>query len=184
MAAIMSTLHEDHDNTRQLLDVLERQCNILAEGDNPDYDLMEEVVEYCLAYPNMYHHPKEDAVYERLRRRSPEAVTQIGSLQEQHHELQQLTQRLGDTVRELGAEVFLPREESVTVIREFIDFYRDHIEWEETTFFPVAEQSLTAADWAELEDQLGSPTDPLFGSPAKDQYLAIRKDILRAAKAD
>jgi hemerythrin-like domain-containing protein len=184
MAAIMDTLYDDHDNIRKLLVVLERQCNILADGDNPDYDLLEEIVEYCLAYPDIYHHPKEDAVYERLRTQSPEVTKELVTLREQHDELQQLTQRLGDTVRELAGEVVMLREPVVQVMRAFIDFYREHIDWEETAFFPAAEQFLVAEDWQHLDEHFGSQQDPLFASPVKDQYLAIRNDLRRAAEAD
>ena len=184
MAVVIATLYDDHDNARQLLNVLERQCNILAAGDAPDHDLLEEVVEYCIAYPNMYHHPLEEAVYERVLGRSPAAAEEFSELREQHRELQELTQRLGDTVRELGAEVFLPREQVVQVIREFIDFYREHIEWEETAFFPAAESCLDEGDWERLDREFSSPGDPLSGTATKEQYLAIRNDILRAAKAE
>jgi len=184
MAAIMNTLHEDHENIRKLLVVLERQCNILADGDSPDYDLLEEIVEYCLAYPDIYHHPKEDAIYELLRSHSPEVTKELGALREQHDELQQLTRRLGDTVRELEGEVVMPREPVVQLMRDFIDFYREHIDWEETAFFPAAEQYLAAEDWERLDKRFGSQQDPLFTSAAKDQYLAIRNDIRRAAEAD
>jgi len=184
MAAIMDALHDDHESILKLLGVLERQCNILADSDRPDYDLLEEIVEYCLAYPDIYHHPKEDAVYERLLSQSPEVAKELGALQEQHHELQQLTRRLADTVREVEGEVVMPREPVVQLMRDFIDFYRAHIEWEETVFFPAAEQYLAEADWKHLDMRFGSQQDPLSTSPAKDQYLAIRNDIRRAAEDD
>ncbi|MDH3640464.1 MAG: hemerythrin domain-containing protein [Gammaproteobacteria bacterium] len=184
MAAIMDTLHDDHENILKLLVVLERQCDSLDEGGNPDYDLLEEIVEYCLAYPDIYHHPWEDAVYERLQSKSPEVTKELGALQEQHDALQQLTRRLGDTVRELEGEVVMPREPVVQLMRDFIDFYRGHIDWEETAFFPAAERCLAAEDWERLDELFDSQQDPLFASPAKDQYLAIRNDIRRAAEAD
>jgi hemerythrin-like domain-containing protein len=184
MTAIMETLHDDHKNIRKILEVLERQCNILADGGITNYDLLEEIVEYCLAYPDIYHHPKEDAVYERLRSQSPEVTRELGALREQHHELQQLTRRLGDTVRELEGEVVMSREPVVQLMHDFIDFYREHIEWEETAFFPAAEQHLAAEDWEQLDRYFGPEQDPLFASTVKDQYLAIRNDIRRAAESD
>jgi hemerythrin-like domain-containing protein len=28
--------------------------------EDPDFGLLHEILEYCLAYPDQYHHPKED----------------------------------------------------------------------------------------------------------------------------
>ncbi len=69
MSAIMESLRKDHDNMRLLLDLLESQTEVFRRGEKPDYDLLRLTVEYCLGYPDHYHHPKEDEIHHRLRQK-------------------------------------------------------------------------------------------------------------------
>ena len=63
MAEVVRQLRQEHTSMARLLDVLERQIAVFRQGGDPDYDLIEAVVEYCLTYPDQCHHPKEDLVF-------------------------------------------------------------------------------------------------------------------------
>ena len=69
MTDIIDSLHEDHANLAKLLDALERQLGLFDQGETPDYDIVRGVVDYCLGYPDLYHHPR--AVQRSLHEVSP-----------------------------------------------------------------------------------------------------------------
>ena len=63
---ILRTLREDHRNMGRLLDVLESQIEVFRRGDKPDYEILTETVDYCLNYPERFHHPLEDQIFRRI----------------------------------------------------------------------------------------------------------------------
>src|SRR5262245_35765710 len=69
MALIIDQLSRDHRNLRLLLDIVEEKMNAYQEGQVPDFDLLQEIAEYVLHYPDLIHHPLEDLV--TARRFSP-----------------------------------------------------------------------------------------------------------------
>ena len=73
------------------------RCN---EGTTPDYEIIEEVLDYCLSYPFLCHHTKEDLFYRKLRVRDAAATEAIGDLEADHEELALLTRRFAATLHQ------------------------------------------------------------------------------------
>ena len=67
MAETMRLLCEEHANVAKLLYVLERRIETFNDGGQPDYDIVEGVIGYCLSFPELRHHPKEDLVFPQAR---------------------------------------------------------------------------------------------------------------------
>ena len=57
MVKILDDLRQDHRNLSWLWDLLGRELNIFKEGGRPDYDLVEAILDYCINYPDLCHHP-------------------------------------------------------------------------------------------------------------------------------
>ena len=177
MARVIEELRRDHDNMTRLLEVLEGQVAAFSGGAS-DYDLIQSVVDYCLTYPELCHHPKEDAVYKRLAARDPAAAAEVGDILAEHAELGELTRRFAATLHNVVQEANVPRELFETLAREFIAFYRHHIAREEDELFPRALKALNEADWTALEAAAPVP-DLLFGERVEDRYLALYERIMR-----
>ena len=58
----------------KLFDILERQIEIYGGGGRPDDAIIRDILDYCLGYPTLCHHPKEDLVYRKLSVSSPMAA--------------------------------------------------------------------------------------------------------------
>ena len=178
MTDVLDAIHEDHANMAKMLDALERQLAVFDAGETPDYDIVRGVVDYCLDYPDLYHHPKEDLVFERLRAVDPAAAAAVGDLPGEHAELAALTRRLEEAVKAVLGDLEVPRGRFEETLRVFLDAYRQHMDREESAFLPAARRALSAADLAEIQDRLDRPDDPLFGAPGEDRFAALRQDIL------
>ena len=70
MAALMQALRKEHEDMAVLLDLMDRQIAQFQEGAPPGFNLVRGIIGYFLTYPDLYHHPKEDLIAERLRGRS------------------------------------------------------------------------------------------------------------------
>ncbi len=178
MTDIIDSLHEDHANLAKLLDALERQLGLFDEGETPDYDIVRGVVDYCLNYPENYHHPKEDLVLEHLKAADPVAAAAIGDLAAEHENLAALTRRFADAIDAILQDIQVPRGPFEDAARQFLEAYREHMNKEEREFLPAARRALGAVDWAEIDARLSQPEDPLFGTPGEERFAALRQDIL------
>jgi hemerythrin-like domain-containing protein len=175
---ILDEIHEDHINMTKMLDALERQLAAFDAGEDPDYDIVRGVVEYCIGYPELYHHPKEDLVFERLRAVDPAAAAEVGDLPGEHEALAVLVRRLRDAVEAVLNDLEVPRGPFDETLRGFLDATRRHMALEETTFLPAARRVLSAAELAAIDARRNPREDPLFGASGEARFAALRQDIL------
>ncbi len=182
MTEILDAIHEDHANMVKMLNALEHQLAGFDAGETPDYDIVRGVVDFCLEYPDLYHHPKEDLVFERLKALDPEAAAQVGDLPGEHGELAAQTRRLQEAVAAVLGDLEVPRGQFDATLREFLDAYRRHMNEEERAFLPAARRALSTEDLAEIETRLRRPGDPLFATPGEDRFAALRRNILAWAE--
>jgi hemerythrin-like domain-containing protein len=168
----------DHVNLTKLLDALERQIAVFDHGDQPDYDIVGGIVDYCLTYPDLHHHPTEDLVLNKLRDRSPESAAEVGPLETDHEQLGQLTRRFAAAVQNIlqGAEV--SRDAIDDLARTFLNAYRGHMQKEDEVFFVAAEKMLSEQDWNDLDQEVTALRDPLFGDQAEARFARLLDDIL------
>jgi hemerythrin-like domain-containing protein len=159
MRHVIDLLQIDHRNMRQLLRVLEEEIDIYGASGVADFDLMKQIIDYTLHYPNLIHHPREDLLFRRLLARDPTSGPLIGDLAREHAELAQLTQRFAATLRQ-------------------------HIATEEKTLFPRVMAVFEDSDWAELDAFATTGYDPLFGSSIEKHYLDLHARIMQIRQAD
>lgn len=178
MTEVIRVLRREHANMAALVKTLEWQIAQFEGGGRPDYDVVRSVVDYFLSFPDLYHHPKEDLIYARLKARVPEVTERIGDLRREHEALLARSRELSAGLRAVLDEAHVPRESFVRWARAFIDLQMRHMDMEEIEFFPAALQSLTTDDWLALEAQMTAPDDPLFGDRVGERYETLRRKIL------
>ena len=178
MAAMIERLRDEHRNIARLLGALERQIEVFAREGAPDYDVIGGVAAYFLEYPDRWHHPKEDIIFGRLGRDHPTETAAMGDLPHEHALLHDRAVRFSETVRAPLGDTDIARAAVVDAARAFIEAERSHMLAEEQRFFPLAEQKLTPADWSQIEDELASRPDPLFGGPVEERFRTLRERLL------
>jgi hemerythrin-like domain-containing protein len=180
VADILELIHRDHANLGKLLDAVEAQLDRFDRGEMPDYDILRGVAEYCLNYPDLYHHPAEDLLLRRLRVRDPESAAMVGDLEAQHQALSAKVHRFRDAVDEVLKDLEMPRAAFVEVARDFVAGYRHHMRKEEEAFLPAAARALSLQDRAEVSAEAGPRSDPL-GDGAQQEFEALRQKLMRWA---
>ncbi len=179
MASIIDILLEEHRNIEKLLLVLEQELDVFDRNEPPDYEILRAVIEYFQDYPEGYHHPKEDIVFEKLKLRDPAAVTRVGDVEAEHHVETERLQRFAQAVDDILAGREYPRQDFHNVVREFIEHQRQHMHKEEQLLFPAAVKALQRGDWAEIETRMSDRKDPLFDDAVEKKFQALRQSILR-----
>ena len=174
---IIERLSREHRNIETLLAVLERELEIFDRGDRPDYEVIRAVISYFELYPEMYHHPLEELVFAKLKRRDPAAAAKIGNLTLEHQKGTERLRRVAQAVDYVLADREILRQNVDKVVRDFIESERRHIMMEDRDFFPAALKALEPQDWTEIASALTNHEDPLFSEAAEETFDALRARI-------
>jgi hemerythrin-like domain-containing protein len=181
LALIIDQLQVDHRNMRLLLGILEEQVDLYTAGTTPDFDLMEQIIDYTLHYPSLIHHPREDLLFRQLLARDPESRSVIGNLIEDHAELAKLVQRFAAAVHNVSRDVELPREWFDKLAHDYIAKTRQHMEAEERNLFPRLLVTFQDSDWATLDELVATGEDLLFGGEIERYYLRLHERIMQTS---
>ena len=171
-------LRQEHANMTLLLDLLERQIALLRQGEAADLKAIKGILDYFLTYPDLAHHPKEDLLYHRIEAIDPEAAAVAKALLSSHEQLGILARRV---VRAAVDHMLRGDKETrvwfVSLGQDFIDMNRRHQAEEEQHFFPLALRVLGDRDWAEIDAQISSDDDPLFGGSIDGRFKALSESV-------
>ena len=179
MSNIIQILLEEHRNIDKLLLVLEHELEVFDRSEEPDYEILQAVIQYFQDYPERCHHPKEDMVFEKLKVRDPAAANRIGDVEAEHQVETKRLRRLVEAVEEILAGREFLRQTFHDVVHDFIEHQRQHMDKEERLLFPAAVHGLRPDDWAELDARLNDRKDPLFNGVIETKFQALQRTILR-----
>ncbi len=179
MLMIIDALRQEHRNIEKLLLVLERELSVFDRTEQPDYEVIWAVISYFKVYPDAYHHPQEEMVFEKLKARDPAAAANIGDLTAEHRSGAERLRRVAQAVESVLADQEVLRQTVDDIIRDFIARERLHIAMEERDFFPAALKALRPDDWAEIALTLTDRKDPLFSESVEEGFELVRRHILQ-----
>jgi hemerythrin-like domain-containing protein len=179
MSNIIQILLEEHRNIDKLLLVLEHELEVFDRSEEPDYEILQAVIQYFQDYPENFHHPKEDMVFEKLKVRDPAAANRIGDVEAEHQVETMRLRRLVEAVEEILAGREFLRQTFHDVVHDFIEHQRQHMDKEERLLFPAAVKGLRPDDWAEIDARLNDRKDPLFNGVIETKFQALQRMILR-----
>jgi hemerythrin-like domain-containing protein len=177
---VLAALYAEHRYMGTLLKLLSEQLETLEKGDDVDAHILFEVLHYMTHYPDAFHHPREDLVYQRAGELDPSIVDSVDTLQREHDHLAVL----GAQALEAVAKWRDGDARSSTVVTGGWDYvgamYR-HMSAEEKLVFPQIRDILGPADWLELEqeDLLAPVNDPVFGPKVSREYRKLARSARR-----
>src|SRR5689334_20784817 len=175
-----------HDEHRSLAAVLHGMLFLVREirldDAVPDFNLLGAMIYYIDAFPERFHHPKEDAyLFKRLLERSPDAAADVERLSSEHRRGTELIRTLEQTLtryQQGGPSQFPGFAEAVTA---YASFHWDHMRFEEDVLIPKTRLHLTADDWGDIDAAFLGHTDPLLGAKAGAEYDELFHRIARLA---
>jgi hemerythrin-like domain-containing protein len=155
----------------------------------PDFSVLRAMLFYVDEFPERLHHTKESKLlFPKVRARTKEADAVLDRLERDHlrgekairyleHDL------LGFEMMGEGPEGAQRREQFERSMKQYVEFYLDHMRVEEDVVLPLAEKLLTAEDWAEIDAAFTTNRDPLTGHEPDNAYRPLFKKILNTLAA-
>jgi hemerythrin-like domain-containing protein len=179
MPEAVRILRQEHANMAMLLDILDRQLATAKAGEHLDYHMIKAILDYFISYPDLYHHPKEDLIFLKLRARDSDKAKPLAELLSGHEDLALLARRFARaTVDQILNPDEVTQQWFGSLGREFVNVNRRHMAREEEHFFPRALEVLSSDDWAAIDAQITDREDPLFGGLVELRFRDLHEMIL------
>jgi len=155
---------------------------IRDRGATPDFNLFGAMIYYIDAFPERFHHPKEDRyLFHVLRVRHPDSVSLLDRLEEEHrtgaYKIRALEQALA-RYQHGGVSEF---PDFAKAVEDYAAFHWNHMRAEEDEVLPLAEKHLSAADWEGVDTAFLGHVDPMHGAGAEGEYQALFTRIVNLA---
>jgi hemerythrin-like domain-containing protein len=169
--------HAEHVRFASLLDFIEQQVARFHDGQDPDYELLRDVVYYLHHYADRYHHPREDVAFERLVKRDPGLRFPVNRLRKEHRVLDSAGRTLLKYLDDILEDVVHERAAVEAAAATYVVYYRQHLAVEEGEILPRAAKTLVPGDWAAVATAVPSVPDPLFGDDVAERYRELRRQL-------
>ncbi len=185
MSEVIKRLNAEHRNIAKLLDLLEAELAIFHTGEQPDFELMLDVMDYLTHYPDTFHHPKEDLVFGRLRQLDGSSHHIVEKLLKEHESLAREGIEFRNALRGMvNDEALMLRDTLEHLGTHYAEALRSHLYTEEVQVFPLALEVLKPSDWKEIDERINQRDDPLFGAAVAVEFQDLFKEILRLEAED
>lgn len=174
MNLIIEQLNQDHRQLVRVLYHLEQSIKSLSGlgKTSPGVERILDILDYIQVYPEIWHHPTEDIIYELLLQKDIPQPERLANCIEEHGILELLTENLHSYLDQLAAGREQVRLRLIKAGSDYVKRQLQHMEHEQKTLFPLIEQYLDDADWDVIKERLKSRqpvTDP--GQAAHYQTL-------------
>jgi len=172
LPAPLIAILDEHRYVLRLIKMLEHEANTLQDGAEPDFLTVADVLNYIIHYPDRFHHPKEELIFDRMVDADEKTQKTLNTLRRDHKRVASM----GKEMTDLLAEVTKPRcskkkkLEFAASLHEYIKRLRAHIQLEETEIFEPAARLLTKADWKAIDKQIKPIIDPVFGKKKSVEF--------------
>jgi len=176
-ATILAELREDHKNMALLLDLLERESNRIYEGDEPDYELLEDIMRYMTVYPDAVHHPKEDRLYAELKAARPDLSTGFERITMDHRHIADLSVKLRDDIGAINSGNPIRRNAVVADSLRYVNTLRGHMQWEELDLFRRVDEMIRMGHDRFETANFVHDADPLFGAEVENSFGRLVRHI-------
>ncbi|MDE0154967.1 MAG: hemerythrin domain-containing protein [Gammaproteobacteria bacterium] len=181
MPALLDTLHNDHKNYAVLLNLLNAEADKLEQGEEADFVRMYDIANYMVNYPDTYHHPHEELIFDVLGALEPECSADIRELNKEHKQLAATGLALKDAVNGVINGAIIPMDRILDNARAYIELLWKHMNMEEGNIFPKARSTLEDTEWQMINDNISQVEDPLFGNVVQTQFEKLYEGIIRSS---
>ncbi len=185
MSEVIKRLNAEHRNIAKLLDLLDTELATFHAGEQPDFELMLDIMDYLTHYPDTFHHPKEDLLFSRLRQLDASSHHVVEKLRKEHESLAREGIEFRNALRGMvNDEALMLRNTLEHLGTHYAEALRSHLDTEEAQVFPHALEVLKPADWKEIDERICQRDDPLFGKAVAVEFQDLFEEILRLEADD
>ena len=185
MHKIHHRLNTDHYHMQQLLDCFNHEidCYGFDSKRSADLDIILNTLDYIQTYPEKWHHPTEDIIYNKLLKKQIKESTLIEQLQHEHQEIYQTTENIKEMFDNVVEDCIISADKLLTYSRNYIQLQRQHLDKENEYIYPLMDTVFSEDEWHEIENEVKSQNESSFNTPSKKEYFHLYRYILDVEKS-
>ncbi len=177
VAHVLAELRQDHRNMSLMLNLLELESNRLFEGEDTDFELLQDIMHYMTVYPDVVHHPKEDRIYAELKAVRPDLSIGFDRITVDHRHIEDLSFKLRNDVASVIAGGVIRKKTVVADMLRYVNTLRGHMQWEELDLFRRVEEMVAEGhELIESATFLQTP-DPVFGKEVEERFERLLESV-------
>lgn len=182
---VLAQLQQDHIEMADMHNLMDAAIkNYQQEKLGLDVAMWLDMLDYIKSYSECYHHPMEDALYQRLRGQlTAEQVNVLDKIELQHAHLQVLTKRLYHDIQAISCGQVICREKLINDVLAYLALSHEHMMIENRHLFPLLgrrEYQTLLNDVAGIFD---NNTDPLYALRRHD-FSHLHDNIQEQARTE
>ena len=176
----------DHKHMQRLLDVFEALLTQLGKQDRDPATLsmILEALDYFSVYPDQWHHPVEDLVFEHLLGKPVDVRDVINRTLKEHHQIALATRKMNSLFYAVANDAAVERELLLGAAQDYIDLQRKHLQRENEILLPLVADMLTATDWEDIHSRLQERESTHFHAGVKRLYESVYENLAEPAVAE
>lgn len=183
VSKVLDELRDDHRNLTVLLNMLEREIARLKDREDPDYELLHDIMMYMTGYPDAVHHKKEDWVYARMAEIRSSMQRDLARIEHDHADISNLGNKLLSDIKAIESGTVMRRFDVVEDAHRYLVRQRDHMRWEDEKLFPLVDSLKAELDLSEVPSHVGTMDDPVFGDKVENGFRRLFDAIRREGLA-
>ncbi len=173
MNTTLTELKRQHGNFAKLLGILRDELDAFNHDNSADFALMRDAMIYMTSFPDRFHHPKEDLVFQAVVAKRPDLEETASELLLEHEQILETGRHLLQELEFVTNDCIVARDSLESLGWDYVASMYRHMSTEENTLFRVAEETLEPADWARIELSASSARDPVFGPVVIDELSRL-----------
>ncbi|MCP5245383.1 MAG: hemerythrin domain-containing protein [Burkholderiales bacterium] len=184
MHTIQRQLHTDHYHLQRLLNCLSHEidCYDFDSKRVPDLDIILSALDYVRTYPDKWHHPSEDVIFNRLLNKEVKESKLIKQLQDEHEKIVLETKEINELFNSVADDCIVSAVELLSSARKYIALQKKHLNKENEFVYPLMDTEFSEQDWREIEKEVKIQSDPLFNNRSKKEYDQLYRYIIDLEK--
>ena len=183
VSVVLAELRQDHKNMALCLDLLETESNRIYNDEEPDFELIYDVMSYMTTYPDAVHHPKEDRLYAELKSIRPDLSKGFDRIASDHRTIAEEGLALRTDLEQVASGAFVKRNKVVRDALRYVNGLRSHMQWEELDLFKRCETMASEGHDVYDDDIFIDHRDPLFGEQTEARFKKLFDNIQAALTA-
>ncbi len=181
----LAVILREHRHLASVLILFDAQMAEIVEGNKAaDFTLLATILCYIDAFPDRFHHPKEDrylfsALREAAARHGDAAcIDLVDRCANEHRTSARLLNGLERCFVAFQARLPAATSAFVDACAAYTRFHLDHMQVEENDLLPRAIALLTDAQWADIAAAFEANEDPFRGGESRRAYDNLRRRII------
>jgi hemerythrin-like domain-containing protein len=145
----IETLSNEHGLIRHFLDNLAMAAEMIENGKHPSQAFFEKAFEFSRVFTDEFHHFKEEHVLfvQMAQKKQGEVDAQLEALRHEHVRGRNLVASMSKALPGYGDKDPIKTGELVESLGAYTALLKHHIHVEDHVFYPMAERTLTDADF-------------------------------------